>query len=105
MQNQSPEPQPEQQPSRQYFMGIGIGLIPLILFLISIGGLLTSNISGLGLGAAILLYLVLLIASIVCLSIERVRFVGYGLLTMVIATPVISYIGCVVIISTKVPHG
>ena len=102
MQNQLPEPQPKQRSSRQYFIGIGIGFVPLILALIGIGGFITrngSNLFGVTLEIALFLYGGVFIAAIVCLSIKRVRFVGYGLLTMVIATPIISFIGCVVVIA------
>lgn len=107
MQSQSPQPQPGKQSSREYFIGIGIGFVPLVLALVSIGGLFAgtgigSTLFGTGLGIAILFYVALFVASIICLCIERSRYVGYGLLTMVVAIPVISFIGCLVSITG--PH-
>jgi len=99
MQNQSPQPQRGKQSSREYFIGIGIGFVPLILALVSIGGLsagIGSALFSTGLVIAVLLYVGLFVASIICLCIERSRYVGYGLLTMVVAIPVISFIGCLV---------
>ena len=109
MQSQSPQPQPRKQSSREYFIGIGIGFVPLVLALVSIGGLFSgtgssigSVLFGTGLGIAILLYVALFVASIICLCIERSRYVGYGLLTMVVAIRIISFIGCLVSITG--PH-
>jgi hypothetical protein len=109
MQSQSPQPQPGKQSSREYFIGIGIGFVPLVLALVSIGGLFAgtgtgigSILFGTGLGIAVLLYVALFVASIICLCIKRSRYVGYGLLTMVVAIPVISFIGCLVSITG--PH-
>jgi len=107
MQHQSPQPPRGKQSSREYFIGIGIGFVPLILALVSIGGLSASTgigsaLFGTGLVIAVLLYIGLLVASIICLCIDRSRYVGYGLLTMVVAIPVISFIGCLVSITG--PH-
>jgi hypothetical protein len=87
--------------TRQFLLGLGLGAIPLIVALVGVymiqfvGG---SN-SGAGLIAGGALYLAAVIAMIVCLSVARVRFVGYGLLAAVAASPVIFGIGCVVILS------
>jgi hypothetical protein len=98
MQYQSPEPQHRKQFSRQYLIGIGIGCVPLIIAWIGIGSLFAGNgIFSSFLGIALVLYVALLVASIVCLSIKEVRYVGYGLLTMFIVSPIISFIGCLVI--------
>jgi hypothetical protein len=97
MSSQAPQPQQNQEMSHsmQYFLGLGIGLIPLILAMISIGTSSTTILFPI----APLLYLVMLIASVVCLIIQKVRFVGYGLLTMVCVTPVIAFIACIVLLS------
>ncbi|SRR6266566_5429494 len=99
----SPAPLTDQQKRRQYFLGLGLGLIPLVIFLVSYGLTLTqsqiANILVVIIIVAIGLYVIELIVTIVCLVIERVRFVGYGLLTAFLASPVIAYIGCMVIIS------
>jgi hypothetical protein len=87
-----------------YFIGIGIGFIPLILFLISISGFFSDgSISNyyllfLAFSTTLLLSIALFIASIICLCIERVCFVGYGLLTMVVVAPAILFLGCIVFI-------
>ena len=104
----SPAPLTQQEKRWQYFLGLGFGLIPTIVFLVTFGIAAQQGQNGLGTFifgglAAILLYFVELIVTIVCLVIERVRFVGYGLLTAFLASPVIAYIGCMVIISIP-PH-
>jgi hypothetical protein len=91
---------PEPQPRKQFLIGIGIGCIPLIIAWIGIGSFFAgngpfSNFLGIGL----ILYVALLVASIVCLSIKEVRYVGYGLLTMFIVSPIIAFIGCQIIIT------
>lgn len=85
----------------QYFIGIAIGVIPLALGLLSISGVInsSSNLANYLFFTAILAYVAVFIAMIVCLCISRVRFVGYGLLTMVLATPVIAFVACIVLIS------
>ncbi len=103
-----PLPLTEEQKRRQYLWGLGWGLIPVIVFLVtfsiaaqqvgynSLGTLIFGGL------AAILLYFVELIVSLFFLANDRMRFVGYGLLTAVLASPVIAYIGCTVI--PKVIH-
>jgi hypothetical protein len=86
----------------QYWLGLALGLIPLIIFFLGLGLLFqppASNVAGTLIIASLVLYLVSLIAMIVCLSIGRVRFVGYGLLTAVAASPVIAFISCVVVLT------
>ena len=104
----SPAPLTDQQKWRQYFLGLGLGLIPLGIFLVSFGLTLTQSQITTLLQVIILvaigLYVIELIVTIVCLVIERVRFVGYGLLTAFLASPVIAYIGCMVIISIPPRH-
>lgn len=94
------EPQEQKKPSEEnrllgYFIGICIGLIPLILVFIAIG---QSNV-GNWLGAVPLyLYLAEWPVAILCLYFRRTRFLGYGLLTMAFISPVVYYISCVVAI-------
>ena len=81
-------------------MGLGLGAIPLLVALVGVYTVTVGGpYSGAGLVAGGALYLAALIAMIVCLSIARVRFVGYGLLAAVAASPVIFGIGCVVILT------
>ncbi|SRR5579884_1967014 len=100
---QLPGNPPPQQYSHgmQYFIGIAIGVIPLALGLFSISGVInsSSSLSGYLFFAAVLVYVAVFIAMIVCLCISRIRFVGYGLLTLVLATPVIAFVACVVMIA------
>jgi ABC-type polysaccharide/polyol phosphate export permease len=87
----------------QYFLGLGIGLIPLIVFFVAFGitlgsGSLNSlNIAIPLLLVSLLLYIIELIVTIIFLRREDVRFRGYGLLTAFLATPVIAFVGCTVI--------
>lgn len=100
---QLPGNPPPQQYSHgmQYFIGIAIGVIPLALGLFSISGVINSGstLASYLFFSAILAYVAVFIAMIVCLCISRVRFVGYGLLTMVLATPVIAFVACMVLIA------
>jgi len=79
---------------RQFLLGLGIGFIPLVLFFIGFA----PNAYGLIIVALILL-LVTLIASIVCIAIPRVHYIGYGLLTSIPISLVVGSIGCIIIIS------
>ena len=108
-----PPPRPpltQQRKTRQFLVGLGTGLIPLVILLVVYGigiGLAASSSSttsstGLtvlvvGLIVAAIMYLAAIIAMIVCLSVARVRFIGYGLLAAVVSTPVIAPIGCGII--------
>ena len=78
----------------QFLLGLGIGFIPLVLFFIGFA----PNAYGL-ITISILLWLAMLIASIVCVFIPRVRYVGYGLLTSIPISLVVGSIGCIIIIS------
>ena len=98
----TPLPLTQQEKRRQYFLGLGFGLIPMIVFLVTFGIAAQQGQNGLlilifGVLPAILLYFVELIVTLFFLAIDRVRFVGYGLLTAVLASPVVAYIGCTVI--------
>jgi hypothetical protein len=95
------------QHRKQYFLGLGFGFIPLAVFLIVVGfAQRLTNATGsstavlIALLVCLLLYLAEIIATIVFLTIARWRYVGYGLLTAVLVTPVAGSIGCVVIITS-----
>jgi hypothetical protein len=47
----------------------------------------------------VLLYLVAISTMIAFLAQARRRFIGYGLLTAVLVTPIAGYIGCLVILN------
>jgi len=83
----------------QFLLGLGIGFIPLVLFFIGFVPNATALIS-----IALILLLAVLIASIICIAIPRVRYIGYGLLTSIPISLVVGSIGCIVIIS-RPPSG
>lgn len=89
-----PPPPTPQQNRLQYFLGLGLGFIPLVLFFIGFVPGITWLII-----TSLVLFLAAIIASIVCIIIARVRFVGYGLLTAVPVSLIAAAIGCIVILS------
>ena len=94
MSSQLPDSPPLEQPSRtrQYFIGLGVGFIPLILAILGFG----SGSLGILFFIALILYAAELIATIVLLILQQVRFVGYGLLTLFLISPVVFFIACIV---------
>jgi hypothetical protein len=88
------------QQRNRYLLGLGLGIIPLLIGLATVGTIVTHSIpilsdnSGLGVLAALALYVASFIAMIVCLAIDRARPVGYGLLTMVVASPILIAVSC-----------
>ncbi len=95
-----PLPLTPKQKRKQYLLGLVFGLIPLIVFLVGLGIALGSpGYNALGPFIyfsllALLLYVVELIITIVYLANKKVRFVGYGLLTAFLATPIVVAIRC-----------
>jgi len=83
----------------QFLVGLGIGFIPLVLFFIGF----VPNAFALIIVSLVLL-LAVLIASLICIAIPRVRYIGYGLLTSIPISLVVGSIGCIVIIS-RPPSG
>jgi hypothetical protein len=85
----------------QYFWGLGVGFIPLLLFLIGYGlSLGSSTNSGFALSLVFIglgLYIIELIATIVLLFRPAQRFWGYGLLTAFLISPVVAAIACTVL--------
>ncbi len=110
MSNQHLTPDPAQAPKPRwwhtrrghYFIGIALGTLPLILTIVALSNNSENWVLNFLLVAGVF-YCIACIAAIVCLAIERVRFVGYGLLTMVLSTPIVAFIGCIVIIT--MPNG
>lgn len=85
----------------RYLLGIGLGFIPVLIALVCIGIILNrstptilANNVGFGVIAAAVLYIAVFISMIVCLAIDRLRPIGYGLLTMVIAGPIVVTASC-----------
>ncbi|GAC1404389.1 MAG: hypothetical protein NVSMB49_22820 [Ktedonobacteraceae bacterium] len=104
MSNQIPTSQPpDRQHQLYYFIGLGIGLIPLALALVGFGLTSSSPASSpsgvLLLYSAIILYCAEFVAWIVLLTMRRTRFLGYGLLTMWLVAPVVFFIACIVVTS------
>lgn len=100
-----------QQKRTRFLLGLGLGLIPLVLALIAAGLGFSGASSGVPaavgplLIAAGILFVVAIILMIVFLAITRLRFIGYGLLAAVAATPVVGAIGCYAIIAVvSQPH-
>lgn len=98
----NPPPPPTPNRKRQYWLGIAYGTFPLLIFLIS-GALLRLSQYGIGtlgiVGSLIGLigYLALLVITIIYLFNRDKRFIGYGLLTMLLITPVVAVYGCTLI--------
>ncbi len=91
-----------QRRRNQFLLGLGTGFIPLIFLLVIFGFSLGNSSSTLsllvnGAFAALIMYAAALISMIVCLSIARVRFIGYGLLTAVASSPAIAPLACTII--------
>lgn len=90
--------------TKRLWTGIGAGMIPVLLAWIALGigvnatGTAVTVSSILGIIAAIA-YAAEIIAMIVCMVVDRWRYYGYGLLTMIFVGPVVWSIGCVVILS------
>jgi hypothetical protein len=98
-------PSPERGP--HFWRGLAWGVIPLVIFLLT-GALsripgLPSNLSlliglsllGLIIGGAV--YIFLLIRAIIHLRNPEQRFIGYGILAMLLITPVVAVYGCIFI--------
>jgi len=85
----------------QYFLGLVLGLIPVIVFLVGYGfalGTTGGALNALGpLAIGLLLYFVELLIMIGFLNNKDRRFAGYGLLTAFLATPIVVAIGCSVL--------
>ncbi len=102
--NGAGEPSPDnQQNKQQFWQGIAWGCIPLVLFLVTTALVrFSQGYNGIaygiiGLIVSVLAYIIVLIMALVSLSQPRRRFIGYGLLTMVLVAPIIGAIGCMVV--------
>ncbi len=84
---------------RQYWLGLGLGFIPLIAFLIFYG-LYLRSLSSLSspfitwIIITFILYGIELFVVIGFLAARQVRFTGYGLLTAFLVTPIITAVAC-----------
>ena len=102
-----PTPFPAPQKSGgNYFVGLGLGFIPLALLL---GTFATMSVTPNAIlpylfYASLVLEVVVLIVALVFLFINSVRLTGYGLLTAALISPVVAFISCVVILSSFRTH-
>jgi hypothetical protein len=100
--NQPPAAQ-QSSPTKLYFIGLGLGLIPVVPAWISGGFIFSTNtpsnatVGGFFLVAAGVLSLIELITLIVLLFNRRLRPVGYGLLTLFLISPIVDVIGCLAV--------
>jgi hypothetical protein len=83
---------------RLYLLGIGLGLVPVVLLLAGVGNLACAGGAGLP-AVAGYLYVAQIVGGLICVCFDRTRSVGYGLLTMALAGPIVAAIGCAVIVS------
>jgi hypothetical protein len=88
-------PPPFWTKKRQYLLGLGLGLVPVVLTLIGMGNwaCLGRYIPGAAVGY---LYVAQIVGGLSCVSFDRIRSLGYGLLTMILLSPVVAVIGCFV---------
>jgi hypothetical protein len=104
-----PKP-PKPRNLRRYLVGLGIGLVPVLVYWLSgvficpygyysgvCPGPHDANLSNFLYGAGIVLYLVSVVAALALLFNRAYRFVGYGMLTMVFVDPIIGVAGCLAI--------
>ena len=93
-----------------FLLGIGIGLIPLLIAMVGLGGSFNRSVSASQLWVALLyiggaLYLVQIIVGIVFTVLERFRLIGVGMLTMLPVSPVVFFIGCVAMLQNSFNSG
>ena len=106
--DESLPPVPAPNRKRQYWLGAAYGAIPLAIFLISgvIGRLFSQGPPNYGeagwpfIVIGLFAYLILLVVTIINLVKREKRFIGYGLLTMLLITPVVGSYGWLLIIGT-----
>lgn len=90
---------------RDYLLGLAWTLPPLIIFLI-VGGLNSQGLRSLSLrftlfGPGSVFYIGVLFSSLLCLFNKERRFLGYGLLTAALLTPVVAVYGCQILTSIQ----
>jgi hypothetical protein len=105
--NASPPPTPAPNRKRQYWLGIAYGAIPLVILLLSgvVARVDQGNYGVAGFPSTVIGLIgcvILLVVTIIYLAKREKRFIGYGLLTMLLITPVVGVYGCILIIQGHV---
>lgn len=110
--NSAPLTQPPGPPprgnARQFIIGLLLGAIPLLIALAGLGSMFNVGNSAYYSALSNLLvaggvgYVIGLILSIILTIVRRTRRVGLGMLTALLASPVIFFLGCLVAISHPV---
>src|SRR5215475_7401311 len=93
----SPPSPPRSGGRRDFLIGLGCGLIPLLVAMAGLGGSFNASVSassvfGILLVCGAALYVIQIITAIVFTVLERFRLVGLGLLTMAAINPVVFFI-------------
>src|SRR5262245_3999082 len=103
----APPPQPQGAGRRDYFIGLGVGLIPLVLAMVGLGGLIFGARAGVDtsvysilLAAGGILYVLEIVSMAFLFPSQRTRQAGFGVLTMVAVSPVVFFVGCIAILAT-----
>ncbi|GHO93713.1 hypothetical protein KSF_037610 [Reticulibacter mediterranei] len=104
--DESAPPIAEPNKKRQYWLGVAYGAIPLVIFLIGgvVARLSRSNYGVNGIfptAIGVIVYIILLVITIIYLTKREKRFIGYGLLTLLLITPVVAVYGCMLIIQAN----
>ena len=82
-----------------YLWGLGLGLIPAILWFLAAGAAAQASSGGFLVQGA-MVYGVELVVMIICLVSKSSRLFGFGLLTMMLIAPVVGAVACVRIVSS-----
>jgi hypothetical protein len=88
----------------QYFLGLFCGITPLVLLIIAFPMMLLSAMMPMSPSLYSYVYFTILAIGIILLFFRATRFVGYGVLTMWLAAPVIANIACMVMIRNSCYH-
>jgi len=90
------------QKTGQFFAGLGTGVIPVVLVLLALSSVIlhdpmVETVAGIAFYLAIGLFIAAFVLAIVFMAQPARRFLGFGMFTIVLASPVIFIIGWFVI--------